>query len=133
MNQCPLRTSVIGSYPFPAWLEHASQHLDRFGSEDRSELQSDAVTCAVKDQLAAGLDVITDGEQSRLDFNLSFYGYLQESIWSQPRPVGGARLLMTNGDAMRSWLHCRPLADWEPSRNTGAWRPSPANWVRPVG
>jgi 5-methyltetrahydropteroyltriglutamate--homocysteine methyltransferase len=77
MNQCPLRTSVIGSYPFPAWLEHASQHLERFGSEDRSELQSDAVTCAVKDQLAAGLDVITDGEQTRLDFNLSFYGYLQ--------------------------------------------------------
>ena len=72
MNQCPLRTSVIGSYPFPAWLEHASQHLERFGSEDRAELQSDAVTCAVKDQLAAGLDVITDGEQTRLDFNLSF-------------------------------------------------------------
>ena len=77
MTQCPLRTSVIGSYPFPAWLEHASVHLDRFGSDDRAELQSDAVTCAVKDQLAAGLDVITDGEQTRLDFNLSFYGYLQ--------------------------------------------------------
>ena len=28
------------------------------------------------DQSAAGLDVITDGEQTRLDFNLSFYGYL---------------------------------------------------------
>ena len=31
---------------------------------------------AVHDQVAAGLDVITDGEQTRLDFNLSFYGYL---------------------------------------------------------
>ena len=30
----------------------------------------------VHDQVAAGLDVITDGEQTRLDFNLSFYGYL---------------------------------------------------------
>ncbi len=29
------------------------------------------------DQVAAGLDVITDGEQTRLDFNLSFYGYLE--------------------------------------------------------
>jgi 5-methyltetrahydropteroyltriglutamate--homocysteine methyltransferase len=26
--------------------------------------------------MAAGLDVITDGEQTRLDFNLSFYGFL---------------------------------------------------------
>lgn len=73
----PLRTSVIGSYPFPAWLEFACTQLDRFGDDDRRELQDDAVTVAIADQLAAGLDVITDGEQSRLDFNLSFYGYLE--------------------------------------------------------
>lgn len=77
MKESPLRTSVIGSYPFPGWLELASQNLDRFGPDDLAELQDDAVTCAVHDQLAAGLDVITDGEQTRLDFNLSFYGYLE--------------------------------------------------------
>jgi 5-methyltetrahydropteroyltriglutamate--homocysteine methyltransferase len=76
MKQHPLRNTVIGSYPFPGWLEFACSHLDQFGSDDRSELQRDAVTAAVHDQLAAGLDVITDGEQTRLDFNLSFYGYL---------------------------------------------------------
>jgi 5-methyltetrahydropteroyltriglutamate--homocysteine methyltransferase len=37
----------------------------------------DAVTVAIADQLKAGLDVITDGEQTRLDFNLSFYGFLE--------------------------------------------------------
>jgi 5-methyltetrahydropteroyltriglutamate--homocysteine methyltransferase len=72
----PLRTTVIGSYPLPGWLEFASAHLDRFGAADRAELQDDAVISAVHDQLAAGLDVITDGEQTRLDFNLSFYGHL---------------------------------------------------------
>ncbi len=77
MKACPLRTSVIGSYPFPGWLEFSAAHLDRFGAEDLAELQSDAVTAAVTDQLAAGLDVITDGEQTRLDFNLSFYGFLE--------------------------------------------------------
>lgn len=77
MKDCPLRTSVIGSYPFPGWLELAAQNLDRFGPDDLAELQEDAVTCAVHDQLAAGPDVITDGEQTRLDFNLSFYGYLE--------------------------------------------------------
>lgn len=76
MQTCPLRTSVIGSYPFPGWLELASLQLDRFGPDDLAELQNDAVICALHDQLAAGLDVVTDGEQTRLDFNLSFYGFI---------------------------------------------------------
>jgi 5-methyltetrahydropteroyltriglutamate--homocysteine methyltransferase len=76
MQTRPLRTSVIGSYPFPGWLEFACGHLDAFGPADRAEMQDDAVVVAVHDQVAAGLDVITDGEQTRLDFNLSFYGLL---------------------------------------------------------
>ena len=83
MNSRPLRTSVIGSYPFPGWLEFASAHLDRFGGDDIAELQEDAVIAAVHDQTAAGLDVITDGEQTRFDFNLSFYGYL-DGIQMEP-------------------------------------------------
>ena len=77
MKDQPLRTTVIGSYPFPSWLEFASQHLEEFGSNEFTELQDDAVIVAIHDQMEAGLDVITDGEQSRLDFNLSFYGYLK--------------------------------------------------------
>jgi 5-methyltetrahydropteroyltriglutamate--homocysteine methyltransferase len=73
----PLRASVIGSYPLPSWLEFASANLDRFGADDRAELQDDAVIAALHDQLAAGLDVVTDGEQTRLDFNLSFYGHIE--------------------------------------------------------
>jgi 5-methyltetrahydropteroyltriglutamate--homocysteine methyltransferase len=76
MKQRPLRTTVIGSYPFPGWLEFVSSRLDEFGPDDLAELLDDAVTVAVHDQTAAGLDVITDGEQTRLDFNLSFYGFL---------------------------------------------------------
>lgn len=77
MQPRPLRTTVIGSYPFPAWLEYACQHLDAFGKDDIAEMQDDAVIAAVHDQLAAGLDVIADGEQTRFDFNLSFYGYIE--------------------------------------------------------
>jgi 5-methyltetrahydropteroyltriglutamate--homocysteine methyltransferase len=73
----PLRTTVVGSYPFPGWLEFASQHLEQFGDVDIEELNNDAVIVAVHDQVAAGLDVITDGEQTRYDFNLSFYGRLE--------------------------------------------------------
>jgi 5-methyltetrahydropteroyltriglutamate--homocysteine methyltransferase len=77
MQPRPLRTTVIGSYPFPSWLEFACQHLDQFGREDVAEMQDDAVIAALHDQVTAGLDVITDGEQTRFDFNLSFYGFLE--------------------------------------------------------
>jgi 5-methyltetrahydropteroyltriglutamate--homocysteine methyltransferase len=86
MKEQPLRTTVIGSYPFPSWLELASQQLDKFGTNEITELQEDAVIVAIHDQVEAGLDVITDGEQSRLDFNLSFYGYLQ-GIQANERPL----------------------------------------------
>ncbi len=86
MKTQPLRTTVIGSYPFPSWLELSSQQLDKFGVNEIAELQEDAVIVAIHDQIEAGLDVITDGEQSRLDFNLSFYGYLQ-GIEANERPL----------------------------------------------
>lgn len=77
MQPIPLRTTVIGSYPFPSWLEFASQNLGQFGADDLAEILDDAVICAIHDQVSAGLDVITDGEQTRLDFNLSFYGFIE--------------------------------------------------------
>lgn len=77
MNIHPICTTVIGSYPFPGWLEFASQNLDQFGTADIEEMVDDAVVAAIHDQVTAGLDVITDGEQTRLDFNLSFYGFLE--------------------------------------------------------
>jgi len=90
MKSHPLRTTVIGSYPFPGWLEFACSHLDQFGTDDRAELVDDAVAIAIRDQVEAGLDVITDGEQTRLDFNLSFYGFLDgiELEGATPRRFG---------------------------------------------
>lgn len=77
MKQLPVRTTVIGSYPFPGWLEFATQNLNKFGAADIEEMINDAVVTAIHDQVTAGLDVITDGEQTRLDFNLSFYGFIK--------------------------------------------------------
>ncbi len=92
MKDNPIRTTVIGSYPFPAWLEFSTNNLEKFGEADLIEMQEDAVKVAIHDQVTAGLDVITDGEQTRFDFNLSFYGYIngieQNSIiprkWGPP-------------------------------------------------
>ncbi len=90
MESQPLRTSVIGSYPFPGWLEFASQNLGEFGANDIAEMQDDAAIVAIGDQLRAGLDVISDGEQTRFDFNLSFYGFIDGIALepSSPRRFG---------------------------------------------
>jgi 5-methyltetrahydropteroyltriglutamate--homocysteine methyltransferase len=77
MQPHKIRTTVIGSYPFPGWLEFSSQNLNQFGAADIEEMVNDAVIAAVHDQVTSGLDVITDGEQTRLDFNLSFYGFIK--------------------------------------------------------
>jgi 5-methyltetrahydropteroyltriglutamate--homocysteine methyltransferase len=73
----PIRTTVVGSYPFPGWLELAGAHVSELGPDDREEAIRDAVWAAVGDQVRAGVDLITDGEQSRFDFNLSFYAFLE--------------------------------------------------------
>jgi 5-methyltetrahydropteroyltriglutamate--homocysteine methyltransferase len=77
MQPIPIRTTVVGSYPFPGWLEFATSNLHAFGAADLEEMAEDAVIAAIHDQVVSGLDVITDGEQTRFDFNLSFYGFIK--------------------------------------------------------
>src|SRR3954468_13982087 len=84
MQPRPLRTTVIGSYPFPGWLEFVSTRLNEFGADEMAEMLDDAVTAAVHDQVAAGLDAISDGEQTRLDFNLGFYGFIEGIEQGEP-------------------------------------------------
>ena len=53
----PIRTTVVGSYPFPGWLEFATKNLSQFGAADIEEMIEDAVIAAIHDQVTAGLDV----------------------------------------------------------------------------
>lgn len=81
-----IETTVIGSYPFPGWLELVSGRTGEMGPDDLEEAARDATLAAVMDQVRAGLDVISDGEQGRFDFNLSFYAYLDGlELESAPR------------------------------------------------
>ena len=85
-----ITTTVIGSYPFPGWLELASGRTEEMGPDDLEEAARDATLAAVMDQVRAGLDVISDGEQGRFDFNLSFYAYLEGlELESAPRRLWG--------------------------------------------
>ena len=79
-----VRTTVVGSYPQPAWLidrERLSQRLPprvRAGELWRvpeaflEEAQDDATRVAVRDMERAGVDVVTDGEMRRESYSNRF-------------------------------------------------------------
>ncbi|MEJ7713680.1 MAG: hypothetical protein WKF84_28475 [Pyrinomonadaceae bacterium] len=103
---------------FPAGWNSRARTLEQFGAADIEELQEDAVIAAVHDQLAAGLDVITDGEQTRLDFNLSFYGFAEGIEVEAPGRVASARRLTTSEESIASRVSHAPrglgvVAEWQ--------------------
>ncbi|MGE5221949.1 MAG: methionine synthase [Omnitrophica WOR_2 bacterium] len=76
----PLCPTVIGSAAFPGWYAYfqseVERHPERFGPDDLREAWSDAVRIALEDQVRSGIELVTDGEMGRVDFNLGFYDYL---------------------------------------------------------
>jgi 5-methyltetrahydropteroyltriglutamate--homocysteine methyltransferase len=71
-----LLTTIAGSLPKPPWLA-APETLWapwRLEGEELREGKRDAVLVALKDQEAAGIDIVTDGEQSRQHF---VHGFLE--------------------------------------------------------
>ena len=80
----PIRTALVGSYAQPDWL------IDRAALRERlparvpkndlwrvpmaylAEAQNDAVLSVLRDQHAAGLDIVTDGEARRESYSAPF-------------------------------------------------------------
>ena len=78
-----LPTTLVGSYPQPAWLidqGKLAKQVPRVRAQDlwlvdqpRLEAaQDDATLLAIRDQERAGLDIITDGEQRRESYSNRF-------------------------------------------------------------
>lgn len=69
-----LQTTIAGSLPKPAWLASKPQLWAGWVAEGESldEAKRDAVRVTVSEQLLAGLEVITDGEQTRQHFVTTF-------------------------------------------------------------
>jgi 5-methyltetrahydropteroyltriglutamate--homocysteine methyltransferase len=72
-----LLTTITGSLPKPPWLAQPETLWApwRLPSDLLAEGQRDAVLGALKAQEAAGIDIVTDGEQSRQHF---VHGFLQK-------------------------------------------------------
>jgi len=74
-----LTTSVVGSHAHPGWFAAGIAAAERgeYGPADLAELLDDAVDLAIRDQEAAGIDVISDGEMRRAGFfTAEFYRHL---------------------------------------------------------
>ena len=89
LNLRPICPTVIGSAAFPGWYayfqDQTKANPERFGPADLQEAWEDAVRLALEDQVRAGIELVTDGEMGRVDFNLGFYDYLS-GIKAQPVP-----------------------------------------------
>jgi 5-methyltetrahydropteroyltriglutamate--homocysteine methyltransferase len=71
-----LRTTIVGSLPKPRWLAKPETLWAPWNvpPETLREAQRDAVVVALREQELAGLDIVTDGEQSRQHF---VHGFLE--------------------------------------------------------
>ena len=72
-----LLTTIAGSLPKPSWLATPEVLWApwRLSGEALAEGKRDAVLIALKEQEAAGIDIVTDGEQSRQHF---VHGFLEQ-------------------------------------------------------
>ncbi len=77
-------TTLVGSYPQPNWLSDRAKLSSRLPPRTRArelwrvsdpwleEAQNDATLLAIRDQEAAGLDILTDGEIRRESYSNRF-------------------------------------------------------------
>ena len=84
MNLPTLPTSIVGSYAQPEWLIDRAKLSGRFPPRVRAkelwrvepdllpEAQDDATLLAIREQEAAGLDIVTDGEMRRESYSNHF-------------------------------------------------------------
>jgi 5-methyltetrahydropteroyltriglutamate--homocysteine methyltransferase len=85
MSDHRIRTTVVGSYPIPAWLAAFPSAPNR----------RDALLTVLKTQELAGIDVISDGELSRFDINHpETNGMIEYFI----QPLAGVRTEITRQD-----------------------------------
>ena len=85
-----LLTTIAGSLPKPSWLA-APERLWapwRVSGNELAAAQRDAVLVALKEQEVAGIDIVTDGEQSRQHFVHGFLAKLEGIDFSRRVTIG---------------------------------------------
>ena len=84
-----LQTTIAGSLPKPGWLAAPEKLWApwQLEGEDLAEGKRDAVRLALADQEAAGIDIVSDGEQTRQHFVTTFIERLEGVDFQHKRTV----------------------------------------------
>jgi 5-methyltetrahydropteroyltriglutamate--homocysteine methyltransferase len=83
-----LPTTMVGSYPRPAWFRYQLEGrdiLEAFKLTTHAEAFEDAVRTVIRDQESAGLDLLTDGQMYFDDYTMGIGSFL----WYWLERVGG--------------------------------------------
>ena len=85
-----LKTTIAGSLPKPAWLAEPKKLWPtwRATGEELEQAKRDATLLWVKAQEDAGLDIVTDGEQSRQHFVHGFLEFVDGIDFSRKVKMG---------------------------------------------
>jgi 5-methyltetrahydropteroyltriglutamate--homocysteine methyltransferase len=85
-----LTTTIAGSLPKPAWLATPGMLWAPWQQEGAAlaAAQRDAVLVALKEQETAGIDIVTDGEQSRQHFVHGFLAHLEGIDFARRVTIG---------------------------------------------
>ncbi|MBP5857931.1 methionine synthase [Marivibrio halodurans] len=86
-----LETTLAGSLPKPAWLAEPERLWAPWAQESperRLEAMRDATRLAIADQERSGLDIVSDGEQSRQHFVHGFLEGIEGIDFTNKRRIG---------------------------------------------
>ena len=89
MTRPKLPTTIAGSLPKPSWLAEPAKLWApwRLEGEALAEGKRDAVRLVLRDQERAGIDIVTDGEQTRRHFVTTFIEQLDGVDFANRRTV----------------------------------------------
>jgi 5-methyltetrahydropteroyltriglutamate--homocysteine methyltransferase len=85
-----LQTTIAGSLPKPAWLAEPEKLWAAWRQEgdELVRAKQDAALVWLKEQEAAGIDVVSDGEQFRVHFVHGFLETIEGIDWAQKTRMG---------------------------------------------
>ena len=85
-----LKTTIAGSLPKPAWLAEPQKLWPawRLAGQELAQAKRDATLVWLKAQEDAGVDIVTDGEQSRQHFVHGFLEYVEGIDFSRKVKMG---------------------------------------------
>lgn len=85
-----LDTTIAGSLPKPSWLAQPERLWApwRLDGEALEQAKRDAAAVWIKEQEAAGIDIVGDGEQFRVHFVHGFLEHVDGIDWDLMTPMG---------------------------------------------